>query len=175
MSADGNRASRTESGELAVYGSQGATSTNAGRYRPTDETERFWSKVTRTNDRDGCWLWQGQLNKAGYGHFRRTVAPGVYKTVKAHRHAYQLTRGPIPDGLTLDHLCGNPACVRPDHLEAVTRSENLRRRHARTRAALGNKNPFTDPATTERTVALLRRMYRRALAQTSDDESADAA
>lgn len=169
--ADGNRASRTESGELAVYGSQGATSTNAGRYQPTDETERFWSKVAQIEG-DGCWAWQGQLNKAGYGHFRRTLAPGVYQTVKAHRHAYEITRGPIGDGLTLDHLCGNPACVRPSHLEAVTRSENLRRRHARTRAAQNARNPFTDPATTERTITLLRRMYRRHRAAQQPDDAA---
>jgi hypothetical protein len=59
--------------------------------------------------------------------------PGTYVTVKAHRFAYMLLVGAIPPGLTLDHLCGQPACVRPEHLEPVTNAENLRRRHARQR------------------------------------------
>jgi hypothetical protein len=117
-----------------VYRSRGATSGDDGRYRSErSEAERFWSKVDRT-DSSGCWLWLGQRNAWGYGHFRRTVVLGTYVAVKAHRYAYTLAIGPIPPGLTLDHLCGRPACVRPDHLEPVTNAENLRRRHARRRA-----------------------------------------
>lgn len=47
--------------------------------------------------------------------------------VRAHRFAYELVKGPIPEGLTLDHLCNVPLCVNPDHLEPVTLSENIRR------------------------------------------------
>ena len=84
---------------------------------PTRE-ERFWAKVQKT---DTCWLWTGAggLESNPYGYFW----DGECMTV-AHRYAYELLVGPIPEGLTLDHVCGTPACVRPDHLEPVTRGEN---------------------------------------------------
>lgn len=70
---------------------------------------------------DGCWMWQGQIAANGYGRFR----PDPQRpSMQAHRVAYELFVGPIPDGLQLDHLCGVRACVRPDHLEPVTGREN---------------------------------------------------
>jgi hypothetical protein len=130
---------RTENDPGDLYRSHGAISGDSGRFRPErTEADRFWSKVDR-NGPEGCWLWLGQLNTWGYGHFRRTLAPGHHVTVKAHRFAYALAVGPIPPGLTLDHLCGRPACVRPDHLDPVTAAENLRRRHARRRSTEGNQ------------------------------------
>lgn len=83
--------------------------------RPTLE-ERFWAKVEKT---DGCWLWQGYKTVMGYG---RINVDG--HAVGAHRVAYEMLVGPIPVALTLDHLCRNPGCVRPDHLEPVTLAEN---------------------------------------------------
>ena len=130
---------RTENHPGDLYRSRGASSGDTGRFRPEQtEADRFWSKVDRSAPQ-GCWLWLGQRNAWGYGHFRRTLAPGVHRTVKAHRYAYVLVVGPIPPGLTLDHLCGHPACVRPEHLEPVTAAENLRRRHARARSTEGNQ------------------------------------
>lgn len=96
------------------------------------EVDRFWSKVDQA-DPSGCWLWLGGVNRFGYGRFAATSAD----LVLAHRYAYELVVGPIPAGLTLDHLCERPPCVRPDHLEPVTNSENLRRRHARRRLLNG--------------------------------------
>jgi hypothetical protein len=81
--------------------------------------ERFWAKVNKT---DTCWLWIGGQNGVGYG-----VAWPDGKQTYAHRFAYELLVGPIPSGLDLDHLCRVRYCVRPDHLEPVTRQENLRR------------------------------------------------
>ncbi len=73
---------------------------------------------------DGCWAWTGALFENGYGAFWDTNND---TNVRAHRAAYQLLRGAIPEGLELDHLCRVRHCVNPHHLEAVTRSENLRR------------------------------------------------
>ena len=92
---------------------------------------RFWVKVDKSGT-NGCWLWTAKINRYGYGDF------GLKKRlVKAHRFAYTVTRGPIPDGLTLDHLCRVRNCVNPNHLEAVTqrvntlRSESLSAQRAR--------------------------------------------
>jgi HNH endonuclease len=76
----------------------------------------FWSKVERGAPGE-CWLWTGATTK-GYGRFRGTGA---------HRFAYELLVGPIPQGLQLDHLCRVRNCVNPEHLEPVTCQENLRR------------------------------------------------
>lgn len=80
--------------------------------------ERLWEKVEKTED---CWVWTGTKLK-GYGHM------GVDgKTVLCHRLTYEDAYGPIADGLVIDHLCRNPSCVRPDHLEPVPQRENARR------------------------------------------------
>lgn len=69
-----------------------------------------------------CWLWRGCISTRGYG----MVAIGG-KVKLTHRLAYELFKGPIPDGLELDHLCRVRNCCNPDHLEAVTHEENVRR------------------------------------------------
>lgn len=82
--------------------------------------ERFWNKVNKT---DTCWLWTAAVNKPdpnGYGMFWNGE-----RLVTAHRLAYIDAVGSIPDGADLDHLCRVRRCVRPDHLEPVSRSENL--------------------------------------------------
>ena len=70
----------------------------------------------------GCWLWVGGLNNKGYPKM------GLHsKIVLAHRIAFEEFRGPIPDGLVLDHLCRTPVCINPWHLEAVTQRVNILR------------------------------------------------
>lgn len=69
-----------------------------------------------------CWIWTAALNAKGYGCIRVNR-----RTRLAHRIAYELLVSPIPEGMQLDHLCRIPACVNPDHLEPVTRQENLDR------------------------------------------------
>lgn len=83
--------------------------------RPDDE--RFWSFVDAEGD---CWDWIGSLHPKGYGTF---AAKGK-KAWRAHRYAYTNLVGPIPKGMTLDHLCRRRHCVNPDHLEVVTAEEN---------------------------------------------------
>lgn len=84
---------------------------------------RFNSKWISTPD--GCWRWTDVLVANGYGYLGIGGRSG--RKVQAHRLAYELFIGPIPDGLEIDHLCRNRWCVNPDHLEAVTRRTNLLR------------------------------------------------
>jgi len=88
-----------------------------------DPLVRFLRLMGPVPEDDGCWEYQGTKSK-GYGLFGVQVQPGVWKSVKAHRFSYEAFVGPIPDGLHLDHLCRNPSCCRPDHLEPVTNREN---------------------------------------------------
>jgi hypothetical protein len=76
--------------------------------------EGFMAKV----DRRHCWLWLGALNEGGYGRFQGCMA---------HRVSHTWFNDAIPDAYEVDHLCRNPRCVRPSHLEAVTPQENQRR------------------------------------------------
>lgn len=78
----------------------------------------FWAR-TKTTD---CIIWTGAQNSRGYGCF---AVDG--KSELAHRLAYMDKVGPIPDGMTIDHLCRVHSCVNPDHLEVVTQGENNRR------------------------------------------------
>lgn len=94
-----------------------------------DVVARFEASVERTA---GCWYWIGRIGQSGYGYLNEGDAAHL-----AHRWSYQHHIGPIPEGLSLDHLCRVTYCVNPAHLEPVTHRENVLRgtgpsaRHAR--------------------------------------------
>jgi hypothetical protein len=86
-----------------------------------DPEARFWPKVDRQTE-DACWNWTAAVFRGGYGLFRKDGRNHL-----AHRFAYELAKGSIPEGLHLDHLCRNRACVNPAHLEPVTNRVNALR------------------------------------------------
>ena len=79
-------------------------------------SERFWSKVDKSGQ---CWDWTATIHKTGYGSFRFKG-----KIALAHRVAFELSKGPIPEGMQIDHTCRQRACVNPDHLRPVTNKQN---------------------------------------------------
>lgn len=90
---------------------------------PAPFAVRYWSKVEWAS-RDECWLWTGALNDSGYG----VILIDDHRTLMyAHRVIYERFVGPIPAGMTLDHLCRTRHCVNPTHVEPVTNAENVRR------------------------------------------------
>ena len=85
--------------------------------------ERFWSKVDKGPE---CWTWTAATAN-GYGAFYLGRSNKRVELMGAHRWSYLINVGPIPDGLVLDHLCRNPRCVNPEHLEPVTPQVNAER------------------------------------------------
>jgi HNH endonuclease len=83
--------------------------------------DRFWSKVNFGGWLD-CWLWNGATSQNGYGQFWLNG-----RQSGAHRVAYSMLVGPIPDGLVIDHLCRVRQCVNPVHLDPTTQRENVLR------------------------------------------------
>lgn len=123
--------------------------------------ERLLAKVTIANT--GCWLWQGHLDDCGYG---RIGLKGANR--HAHRVAYELFVGPVPEGLELDHLCRNRNCVNPEHTEPVTHQENMARGNLAARTHCSNGHEFTEENTFYRTTEgngrrcrICQREYRR--------------
>lgn len=89
------------------------------RPHPTSDKERFDGKW-KLDPSSGCWLWTASKDSDGYGQFwQKGHLP------KAHRAAWRLYRGPIPEGAQIDHLCRVRHCVNPDHLRLVTLVQNV--------------------------------------------------
>lgn len=89
------------------------------------DARRFWSKVSLPTTPGACMPWTAYRDRRGYGKINMGGRRG--RVEFAHRISYRALIGDIPDHLVLDHLCRNPSCVRPDHLEPVTPRENVQR------------------------------------------------
>lgn len=93
---------------------------------------KFWSRVKRGGP-DECWEWMGSRLPTGYGHFYHRISEKKYTTRYAHRTAYELTNGAIPQGMHVCHTCDNPACCNPTHLWVGTHKDNMHDRNRKGR------------------------------------------
>ncbi len=124
---------------------------------PVDPSIRFWKKVDKNGpipahrpDLGKCWIWIGWKNEKGYGRFvPHPRKNGPCQSVFAHQFSYRETYGVIPENMEPDHLCRNPSCVNPSHLETVTHQENIRRGKHRDLCPSGHKfdeeNTYVNP------------------------------
>lgn len=97
-----------------------------------ESLEKRFIRQVKINGAHGCWIWMSGRSKSGYGQIKMHG-----KTTRAHRAAYELFRGPIPDDQLVCHHCDNPPCVNPAHLFLGTHADNHRDRNAKGRQAKG--------------------------------------
>jgi hypothetical protein len=102
-------------------------------YRVRPASERFWPKVSKSTDADGCWLWLGGGRGRGYGAFKISG-----KKESAHKVSYEMAYGPVPEGLFVCHRCDVRRCVRPDHLFVGTAEDNSRDMSRKGRGVAGD-------------------------------------
>lgn len=137
---------------------------NSPRYRvkrtvrrvKRDPEARFWEHVAGQGGA-GCWIWMGAKNERGAGLFGADT--GGKHMVQAHRYAFQVVYGPIPEGMHVIHSCDNPACVCPWHLRLGTHADNMADMKARGRGRNGHTPGYRSKLTVEQ-VREIRRQWR---------------
>ena len=83
-------------------------------------SDRFWLKVGRPDEPSACWMWKASRLGGGGAFAVGSRKDGTARVVYAHRHAWELVNGPIPEGMVVRHTCGQPLCCKPAHLELGT-------------------------------------------------------
>lgn len=114
-------------------------------YMDRYDVARFWSRV-EVRKQAQCWPWRYGPDEHGYGAFRELVGTRIEP---AHRVAYMIAHGEIPEGKVIRHTCDNPLCCNPDHLEIGTHQDNVADRVARGRSAIGEDNGRSVLSTTQ--------------------------
>lgn len=120
----------------------------------TDE-ERFWEKVDKSGD---CWNWTAKVGKRATHNYGKFFIDGRW--MQAHRYAYQLAQGEIPEGMVVRHRCDNPLCVRFEHLEIGTQADNVADMDNRGRRNPAKGNRVNTAKLTEDKVREIRALYR---------------
>lgn len=86
--------------------------------------DRFWAKVRKLGE-SACWIWTARKDRKGYGQFRvGSKRDGTRRLIFAHQFSFELAGGLIGEGQVVDHVCRNPSCVNPGHLQTITRRKN---------------------------------------------------
>lgn len=112
--------------------------------RPMSPSVRL-IRASRLNDATGCMEWQLTKDRLGYGRLKVQLGSrDDFRTTSAHRYAYEIWIGPIPDGMNVLHKCDNRSCINPNHLFLGTQQDNIRDMHAKGRGPRGYRR---DPAT----------------------------
>lgn len=114
--------------------------------------DRFWSKVDRLGI-DECWLWQGAIDKDGYGKI--TIGSRTYR---AHRVAYELHTGLVDEGMFILHHCDNPTCCNPYHLFQGTNRDNIEDMLKKGRSLIGSKHHKSKLS--EEDIPIIRNLYK---------------
>lgn len=113
---------------------------------------------------NGCWEWQGKLNKDGYGSFQKTI-DGEKTEIRSHRRSYEIFKGEIPEGMQVCHACDNPSCCNPDHLWIGTSKENTQDCIKKQRFFNGKKRAIASGKTNENEVREIRELYKNGSSQ----------